>query len=81
MACGIVSLPLLTWKKNMERIPTAANMQNDLRAGRIVEAPMPKAMKSVMEVMVMATPAWAMVVPSLSSTDMAFTESGRVFRH
>ena len=65
----------------MERIPTAANMQKDLRPGRIVEAPMTKAMKSVMEVMVMATPAWAMVVPSLSSTDKAFTESGRVFRH
>ena len=48
---------LYTWKKKMTMMPMAAYMQKDLRAGRIVVAPMPKAMKSVIEVIVMATPA------------------------
>ena len=46
-----------TWKKKMTMMPMAAYMQKDLRAGRIVVAPMPKAMKSVIDVIVMATPA------------------------
>ena len=40
------------------RIPRDAYMQNDLNAGSDEEAPMPKAMKFVTEVTVIATPAW-----------------------
>ena len=41
----------------------------DLRAGSCVVAPMPKAIKSVTEVIVMATPACSMAVLTLSSTE------------
>ena len=41
----------------MVRIPIEAYIQNDLRAGREEVAPMPNAMKLVMDVTVMATPA------------------------
>lgn len=41
----------------MTMMPMAAYMQKDLRAGRTVVAPIPKAMKSVIDVIVMATPA------------------------
>ena len=58
----------LTWKKNIERIPMAAYMQKERRAGICVVDPIPKAMKFVSEVMVMATPACSIVLPSLSAT-------------
>ena len=58
----------LTWKKNIERIPMAAYMQKERRAGICVVDPIPKAMKLVREVMVMATPACSIVLPSLSAT-------------
>ena len=47
-----------TWKKNIVRIPKDAYIQNDLNAGSDEEAPIPKAMKFVTEVTVIATPAW-----------------------
>ena len=59
---------IFTWKKNIVRMPMLANMQNDRRAGREELAPIPKAMKLVSEVMVMATPACSIVLPSLSAT-------------
>ena len=62
-----------TWKKKITIMPIEAYMQKDLRAGRMVDAPMPKAMKSVMEVIVIATPAWDMVAPILSTTDLDFS--------
>ena len=49
-------------------IPIEAYMQNDLSAGSCVVAPIPNAMKSVTEVMVIATPACSIVLPSLSTT-------------
>ena len=58
----------LTWKKNIERIPMAAYMQKERRAGICVVDPIPKAIKLVREVMVMATPACSIVLPSLSAT-------------
>ena len=64
-----------TWKKKMTIMPMEAYMQKDLRAGSTVDAPIPKAMKSVMEVMVMATPACDMVAPNLSTTDFDFSFS------
>ncbi len=60
-------LIIFTWKKNIVRMPMLANMQNDRRAGREELAPIPKAMKLVMEVMVMATPAWDITAPTLST--------------
>ena len=42
---------------------------------------MPKAMKSVTEVIVMARPACDMVAPIRSATGSAFWASGSVFRH
>ena len=59
----------------MTIMPIAAYMQKDLRAGRTVVAPIPKAMKSVIEVMVMATPACDMVAPIRSTTDLDFSLS------
>lgn len=46
----------------------AAYMQKERRAGICVVDPIPKAMKFVSEVMVMATPACSIVLPSLSAT-------------
>ena len=46
----------------------AAYMQKERRAGICVVDPIPKAMKLVSEVMVMATPACSIVLPSLSAT-------------
>ena len=46
----------------------AAYMQNDLRAGSCVVAPIPNAMKSVTEVTVIATPACCIVRPTRSTT-------------
>jgi hypothetical protein len=40
----------------MEMIPTEAKKQKDLNAGKMVVPPRAKATKSVMDVMVMATP-------------------------
>ena len=51
-------------------IPIAAYIQKDLSAGKIVVAPIPNAMKSVMDVIVMATPACDIVRPSLSTTGL-----------
>ena len=62
-------------------MPIEANMQKDLRAGSTVLAPIPKAMKSVMEVMVMATPAWDIVAPSLSTTGLPASPAESVLRH
>ena len=56
-------------------IPREAQTQKDLKAGNEEEAPIPKAMKFVTDVMVMATPACAMVAPILSSTDLDFSFS------
>ena len=56
-------------------MPREAYTQNDLKAGNEEEAPIPKAIKFVTDVMVIATPAWAMVAPILSSTDFAFSFS------
>ena len=58
-------------------IPIDAYTQKDLRAGNEEDAPIPNAMKFVTEVMVMATPAWAIVDPILSSTDLVFSFSER----
>ena len=69
------------WKKKMTRMPIEAYTQKDLRAGSEVVAPTPKAMKSVMEVMVIATPAWDMLQPILSTTGKDFSFSERVFLH
>ena len=56
-------------------------MQKDWSAGMAVVAPIPKAMKFVMEVMVMATPACLRVTPILSTTPFFLSVSLRVFRH
>ena len=60
-----------------------AYTQKDRRAGRDEVAPMPKAMKFVMEVMVMATPACDIVAPILSVIDLDFScsESVRTFQY
>ena len=47
----------------MTRMPTAAYTQNDWRVGRELLPPTLKAMKLVMEVMVIAAPAWPRVAP------------------
>ena len=65
----------------MDNIPIEAYTQKDLRAGMAVVAPIPKAMKFVMEVMVMATPACLKVTPSLSTTSLLLSASLSVFRH
>ena len=65
----------------MVNIPMEAYIQKDLRAGSCVVAPIPKAIKSVMEVMVMATPACSMVLPNLSTTPLPWCCSDKVFRH
>ena len=49
----------------------------DLRAGRLVVAPTPKAMKSVSEVIVMAVPAWARAAGNRRSAGIV---AGRVSR-
>ena len=66
----------------MDNIPIEAYTQKDLRAGMAVVAPIPKAMKFVMEVMVMATPACDIVAPILSVIDFDFScsESVRTFQ-
>ena len=66
----------------MVRIPILAYTQKDRRAGREEVAPMPNAMKFVMEVMVMATPACDIVAPILSVIDFDFScsESVRTFQ-
>ena len=66
----------------MVNIPMEAYIQKDLRAGSCVVAPIPKAIKSVMEVMVMATPACDIVAPILSVIDLDFScsESVRTFQ-
>ena len=46
----------------------AAYMQKERRAGICVVDPIPNAMKFVSEVMVIATPACSIVLPSLSAT-------------
>jgi hypothetical protein len=51
----------------MEMIPTEANRQKDLSAGKMVVPPRAKATTSVMEVMVMATPECVMTMPNLST--------------
>ena len=56
-------------------------MQKDFRAGIVVVAPIPKAIKLVIEVMVMATPACFKVTPSLSTTSFFLSASLRVFLH
>ena len=40
-------------------------MQKDCKAGKIVVAPIPKAIKSVIDVIVMATPAFFNEIPNL----------------
>ena len=60
----------------------AAYMQKERRAGICVVDPIPKAMKFVSEVMVMATPACSIVLPSLSATPPELRCSWlSVFRH
>ena len=54
----------------MVSIPMLAYMQNERRAGSEEVAPIPKAMKLVTEVMVMATPACAITPPTLSTTGL-----------
>ena len=69
-----------TWKKNIVRIPRLANMQNERRAGREELAPIPKAMKFVTEVMVMATPAWDIMalIRSTSGLDLSCSENTKI---
>ena len=52
----------------MTMIPTAAKTQKERRVGRTVEAPIPKATKSVTEVMVIATPALPITLLIISSS-------------
>ena len=54
---------------------------NDRSAGRVEEAPTPKARRSVTEVMVMATPACFMVSPNLSGSVLALSSSLRLLKH
>ena len=65
----------------MVSIPMLAYMQNERRAGSEEVAPIPKAMKLVTEVMVMATPACAITPPTLSTTglDRSCSETGDSF--
>ena len=63
----------LTWKQKMVSMPMLAYTQNDLRAGSDDVAPMPNAMKFVMDVMVIATPAWDMVAPIRSMIGFDFS--------
>ena len=66
----------------MTMIPTAAKMQNDLRVGRTVEAPIPKATKSVTEVMVIATPALSItLLINFSRLSLPSTDDSKVVRH
>ena len=62
-----------------KNIPIAANKQKYFKAGKIVEAPMAKANKSVTEVIVMATPACFIAIPnhSDSTLDISFTSCKR----
>ena len=59
-----------------------AYTQKDRRAGREEVAPMPNAIKFVMEVMVMATPACDIVAPILFVIELDFScsESVRTFQ-
>ena len=71
-----------TWKKNIESIPMAAYMQKERRAGICVVDPIPKAIKLVSEVMVMATPACSIVLPSLSATPPELSRDNvNIYRH
>ena len=49
------------------RIPIEAYIQNDLKAGSDEVAPIPKAIKFVTDVIVMAAPAWDIIAPILST--------------
>ena len=51
----------------MVRIPIEAYIQNDLKAGSDEVAPIPKAIKLVTDVMVIAAPAWDIIAPILST--------------
>ena len=73
---------LHTWKRNTERMPTAAEMQNDCRAGKEASAPIPKAKMSVREVIVIETPACLIVMPKFSTSPLAFlSRSGMLLKH
>ena len=58
-----------------KNIPIAANKQKYFKAGKIVEAPMAKANKSVTEVIVMATPACFIAMPNLIDSTLAISFS------
>ena len=58
-----------------KNIPIAANKQKYFKAGKIVEAPMAKANKSVTEVIVMATPACFIAMPNLIESTLAISFS------
>ena len=62
-------------------IPMAAKAQNDRRVGMDEVAPIPKAMKLVTDVTVIALPACDIVDPILSTTDLDFSFSSRVSLH
>ena len=73
---------LHTWNKNTERIPTAAEMQKDWRAGKDARAPTPKAKMSVSDVIVIETPACFIVRPKFSTSPLAFlSRSGMLLKH
>ena len=63
----------------MTIMPIEAYMQNERKAGKMVVAPIPKAMKSVMDVMLIATPACERVAPILSTTGSAFSLAEKYF--
>ena len=54
---------------------------NDRNAGRLDEAPTPKASRSVTDVMVMATPACFMVSPNLSASVLLLSSSLKLLKH
>ena len=71
----------ITWKIKILKIPTAANAQNDWRVGIDEVAPIPKAIKFVTDVTVIADPACEIVEPILSTTDFDRSFSARVSLH
>ena len=66
-------MTVITWKRKILNIPIAANTQNDWRVGIDEVAPIPKAIKFVTDVTVIADPAWDNVEPILSTIDLFFS--------
>ena len=77
----IVVAELFTCSRMIAKIPTDAKTQNDVKAGKVEEDPIAKAIKLVTEVTVMADPAWPKAALILSGTFLLFSLSEIIEYH